>query len=146
MAAIADFLYAHGANILHADQHQDNEARMFFMRVEWSLDGFDLRPTSSFAISSGRWQREFHMRWRLAWPGAPPRIAIFVSRYQHCLVDLLHRYQIGEIAGEIAMIVSNHEDAGPLAAFYKIPFHCFPTTGANKAEIEDARDRFAAAE
>ena len=66
----------------------------------------------------------------------PPRIAIFVSRYQHCLIDLLHRYQIGEMAGHVAMVVSNHEDAGPLAAFHNIPFHCFPTTGASKAEIE----------
>lgn len=135
VAAMADFLYAHGANILHADQHQDNEARMFFMRVEWSLDGFDLSEPAfreQFSAVAG----EFHMRWRLAWPAVPSRIAIFVSRYQHCLVDLLHRYQIGEMAGEIAMIISNHEDAGPLAAFYKVPFHCFPTTAANKMEIE----------
>jgi formyltetrahydrofolate deformylase len=135
VAAIADFLYAHGANILHADQHQDNEARMFFMRVEWSLDGFDLNQ-QAFREQFGAVAHEFHMRWRLAWPAGPLRIAIFVSRYQHCLVDLLHRYQIGEMAGEIAMIVSNHEDARPLASFYKIPFHCFPTTGANKKEIE----------
>ena len=134
VAATADFLYAHGANILHADQHQDNEARMFFMRVEWSLDGFDLSEEAfrerfgggaNFTCAGG-------------WHGSVqrPRIAIFVSRYQHCLLDLLHRHQIGEMAGEIAMIVSNHEDAEPLASFYKIPFHCFPTTGANKMEIE----------
>lgn len=135
VAAIADFLYAHGANILHADQHQDNEARMFFMRVEWSLDEFDLSE-ETFRELFGAVACEFQMCWRLAWPAAPSRIAIFVSRHQHCLVDLLHRYQIGEMAGEIAMIVSNHEDAGPLASFYRIPFHCFPTTAANKMEIE----------
>lgn len=135
VAAIADFLYTHGANILHADQHQDNEARMFFMRVEWSLDGFDL-DQQAFRQQFEAVANEFHMRWRLAWPAGPLRIAIFVSRYQHCLVDLLHRYQVGEMGGEIAMIVSNHEDAGPLASFYKIPFHCFPTAGADKKEIE----------
>jgi formyltetrahydrofolate deformylase len=135
VAAIADFLYVHGANILHADQHQDNEARMFFMRVEWSLDEFDLSE-EQFREQFEAIARGFQMHWRLAWPAAPSRIAIFVSRYQHCLVDLLHRYQIGEMAGEIAMIISNHEDAGPLASFYKIPFHSFPTIGANKAEIE----------
>ena len=102
---------------------------------KWSLDGFDLSQ-QQFRDQFGAVAGEFNMRWRLAWPGMPPRIAIFVSRYQHCLIDLLHRYQIGEMAGHVAMVVSNHEDAGPLAAFHNIPFHCFPTTGASKAEIE----------
>jgi formyltetrahydrofolate deformylase len=135
VAAIADFLYAHGANILHADQHQDNEAGMFFMRVEWSLDGFDLNE-KAFQERFGVIAREFRMRWRVAWSVERPRIAIFVSRYQHCLLDLLHRNQIGEMAGEIAMIVSNHQDAESLASFYKIPFHYFATTSDNKMEIE----------
>jgi len=132
---MADFLYADGANILHADQHQGNETRMFFMRVEWSLDEFDLSE-ETFRELFGAVAYEFQMCWRLAWPVALSRIAIFLSRYQHCMIDLLHRYQIGEIAGEIAMIVSNHEDAGLLASFYKIPCHCFPNTVANKMEIE----------
>lgn len=135
VAAIADFLYAHGANILHADQHQDNEAGMFFMRVEWSLDGFDLCERT-FREQFGAVAREFRMHWRLAWPAAVSRIAIFVSRYQHCLVDLLHRHQIGEIGAEIGLIVSNHEDAGRLASFYKVPFHYFPTIASDKREIE----------
>jgi len=135
VATIANFLYAHGANILHADQHQDNEAGMFFMRVEWSLDGFDLNERTfeeEFAVIA----REFRMHCRLAWSGQRPRMAIFVSRYQHCLLDLLHRYQIGELAGEIAMIVSNHQDAEPLASFYKIPFHHFSPNKVNKTEVE----------
>lgn len=136
VAAIADFLYTHGANILHADQHQDNEAGMFFMRVEWSLDGFDL-DGGTFHEQFGAIAREFHMRWRLAWSAQKPRIAVFVSRYQHCLLDMLHRHQIGETAGDIAMIVSNHPDAEPLASFYKIPFHYFPVVNASKLEIEN---------
>ncbi len=105
------------------------------MRVEWSLDGFNLNE-EFFREQFGAIAREFHMHWRLAWPVQRPRIAIFVSRYQHCLLDLLHRYQIGELAGEIALIVSNHQDAERLASFYNIPFHCFPTTSANKIEVE----------
>jgi formyltetrahydrofolate deformylase len=66
VAAIADLLYAHGANILHADQHQDNEAEMFFMRVEWSLDGFDLNE-KAFQERFGVIAREFRLRWRVAW-------------------------------------------------------------------------------
>jgi formyltetrahydrofolate deformylase len=135
-AAIADFLYAHGANILHADQHQDNEVGMFFMRVEWSIEGFDLNE-EAFQEQFGTIAREFRMRWRLAWSVQRPRIAIFVSRYQHCLLDLLYHHQIGEVAGEIAMIVSNHQDAEPLASFYKVSFYCFPTTSANKIEVEE---------
>ncbi len=136
VATIADFLYAHGANILHADQHQDNEAAMFFMRIEWSLDGFDLGE-AAFREQFDAIAQKFQMRWRLAWPVQRPRIAIFVSRYLHCLLDLLHRHQIGELAGEIALIVSNHQDAEPLASFYKIPLHCLPITSANKMEVED---------
>jgi formyltetrahydrofolate deformylase len=135
VAAIADFLYAHGANILHADQHQDNDAGMFFMRIEWSLDGFDLKAEAC-QEQFGAIAHEFRMRWRLAWSVQRQRMAIFVSRYQHCLMDLLHRYQIGELPGEIALIVSNHQDAEPLASFYKIPFHYFPTTAPNKIEVE----------
>ena len=135
VAAIADFLYAHGANILHADQHQDNDAGMFFMRIEWSLDGFDLKAEAC-QEQFGAIAREFRMRWRLAWSVQRQQMAIFVSRYQHCLLDLLHRYQIGELPGEIALIVSNHQDAEPLASFYKIPFHYFPMTAPNKIEVE----------
>jgi formyltetrahydrofolate deformylase len=135
VASIAQFLYAHGANILHADQHQDNEAGMFFMRVEWSLDGFDLDP-AAFRREFEPIAQAFHMQWRLEWSAARPRIAIFVSRYQHCLVDLLYRNHIGEWPAEIALILSNHNDAAPLAAFYGIPFHYFAVTAANKLEVE----------
>jgi formyltetrahydrofolate deformylase len=134
VSTIAQLLYRHGANILHADQHQDHDAGMFFMRVEWSLDGFDLSE-ETFREQFGEIAREFHMSWRLAWSSQRQRMAIFVSRYQHCLLDLLHRYQLGELAGEIAMIVSNHPDAEGLASFYKIPFHYFSATAENKREI-----------
>jgi formyltetrahydrofolate deformylase len=136
VSTIAQLLYRHGANILHADQHQDHDAGMFFMRVEWSLDGFDLSE-ETFREQFGEIAREFHMSWRLAWSSQRQRMAIFVSRYQHCLLDLLHRYQLGELAGEIAMIVSNHRDAEGLASFYKIPFHYFTATAENKMEIEE---------
>jgi formyltetrahydrofolate deformylase len=136
VSAVAQLLYGHGANILHADQHQDNFAGMFFMRVEWSLDGFDLNE-EAFRDQFGVIAREFDMSWRLAWSSQRLRMAIFVSRYQHCLLDLLHRYQLGELAGEVAMIVSNHPDAEGLASFYKIPFRYFPGTPQNRTEIEE---------
>jgi formyltetrahydrofolate deformylase len=135
VAAIAQFLYAHGGNILHADQHQDNEEGKFFMRIEWSLDRFDL-DEAAFRQQFTRLADEFRMVWRLAWAGHRLRIALFVSRYQHCLIDLLHRHQIGELAGDIALVVSNHPDAKSLAAFYSVPFHHFPLASTDKLEVE----------
>jgi formyltetrahydrofolate deformylase len=73
------------------------------------------------------------MRWRLDWSVQRSRIAIFVSGYQHCLLVRLYRHQIGEVAGEIAMIVSNRRDAEQLASFTR----CFPNTSENKMEIEE---------
>jgi formyltetrahydrofolate deformylase len=138
VAAIANFLYRHGANILHADQHQDNEAGMFFMRVEWSLEGFDLDP-KRFPAEFSEVANLFNMHWRVAWSTVRPKTAIFVSSYQHCLIDLLHCHQIGELDCEISLIVSNHKNAEEFACFYKIPFHHFPVATTNKLEVEDCQ-------
>jgi formyltetrahydrofolate deformylase len=128
-------LYAHGANILHADQHQDREAGQFFMRVEWELEEFDLSPEdlrSQFAPIAER----LRLNWRVEYSSIPPKVAIFVSRYLHCLVDLLHRHQIGELPCTIAFIAANHPDAKPLAEFHGVPFHCIPVESADKKAAE----------
>ena len=135
VAAISNFLYSHGANILHADQHQDNEAGLFFMRLEFDLADFTL-DAEDFAREFQPIADRFRMRWRLEDTAKLARIAIFVSRYQHCLVDLLHRHQIGELRCEIALIVSNHEDARPLAEFYRVPFHHVPVNPDQKHAAE----------
>ncbi|HOK44650.1 MAG TPA: formyltetrahydrofolate deformylase [Bryobacteraceae bacterium] len=135
VAAIANFLYEHGANILHADQHQDNDLGLFFMRVEWSLDDFDL-PAEELPAAFEPVAERFEMRWRVEYSGVRPRVAIFVSRYLHCLMDLLHRHQTGELACDIPLIISNHPDAAPLAAFHGIPFHHVPVEKDKKAEAE----------
>jgi formyltetrahydrofolate deformylase len=75
VSTIAQLLYSHGANILHADQHQDNDAGMFFMRVEWSLNGFDLSE-GSFRVQFSEIAREFHMRRRLAWSSHRQRMVL----------------------------------------------------------------------
>jgi formyltetrahydrofolate deformylase len=135
VATISTFLYNHGANILHADQHQDNDVGLFFMRVEWDLDGFDL-DEPAFRVEFVPIADRFRMRWRLHYSAVAPRMAIFVSRYLHCLADLLHRHQIGELACRIPLIVSNHDEAKALAGFHGIPFHSTPIAPANKAEVE----------
>lgn len=135
VASIAQFLYEHGANILHADQHQDNEAGRFFMRIEWALEGFDLAE-NNFVEQFEPIARSFHMEWRLELSSRRPRIALFVSRDQHCLVDLLYRTQIDELKGDVALIISNHAEAKPVASFHGIPFHEIPITPANKLDAE----------
>ncbi|MGB9459166.1 MAG: formyltetrahydrofolate deformylase [Bryobacteraceae bacterium] len=138
VAAVAGALYRHGANITHADQHQDHEAGLFFMRVEWALEGFALDPfREEFNGIAG----ELNMRWRLALMAERPRVAIFVSQYLHCLVDLLHRQQTGELNCVIPLIVSNHSAAAPLAQFYGAQFRHVPVNAAEKdaAQAEHLR-------
>jgi formyltetrahydrofolate deformylase len=138
VASIADFLYRHGANILHADQHQDHELRSFFMRVEWDLSDFDL-DEPAFQHEFQPLADRFQMRWRLEYGASRPAVAILVSRYLHCLVDLLQKHQAGELPCRIAVIISNHGDAEPLAGFYGIPFHRIPVTADSKAAAEQAQ-------
>jgi formyltetrahydrofolate deformylase len=135
VAAIAQFLYSHGANILHADQHQDAEFGRFFMRVEWDLDGFQLEG-AGFREAFAPVAERFAMRWRLEYSEGRPAMAIFVSRYQHCLVDLLHRYRTGELRCTIPLVVSNHPDAREVSEFYGIPYHHIPVTRETKEQAE----------
>lgn len=135
VAAIADFLYRHNANILHADQHQDAAENLFLMRVEWDLDGFGLQP-EEFEREFTPIAQQFQMQWQLKLSGQKPRLAIFVSKYDHCLVDLLYRHQSGELACDIPLIISNHPDTQRIADFYGIPFEVVEVTKENKAEAE----------
>jgi len=135
VATIADFLYQHNANILHADQHQDAENNLFLMRVEWDLNGFAITP-DSFAEHFSPIAERFEMQWQLKQSQRRPRMAIMVSQYDHCLADLLHRHQSGELLCDISLIISNHRDTQRLAEFYGIPFHHIEVTKSNKAEAE----------
>jgi formyltetrahydrofolate deformylase len=135
VAAISDFLFRHNANILHADQHQDADLGLFLTRVEWDLAEFKL-PVADFAEEFKSVAERFEMRWRLELSATRPKMAIFVSTYDHCLADLLYRHESGELNCEIPLIVSNHPDAERLAAFHKIPFHFLPVTEAAKPGAE----------
>ncbi len=135
VSAVAGFLFSHGANILHSDQHQDADLGLFFLRTEWDLTDFDLTDDqfrSEFTPIATR----FNMNWRLEYSSRKLGVAIFVSAYQHCLIDLLYRNQIGELHCDVKLIVSNHEAAGRLAGFYGIPFRHTPVRSANKQDVE----------
>jgi formyltetrahydrofolate deformylase len=138
VASIANFIYSHEGNILHADQHQDSKLGRFFMRIEWDLKDFDL-DRESLHNQFEPIAKEFQMAWRIEYSHVLQTVAIFVSRHLHCLVDLLHRYQIGELRCKIPLIISNHPDARALAEFHQIPYHQVPVDPAKKVEAERAQ-------
>ncbi len=133
VAGISEFLYGHGANILHADQHQ--EGTLFLMRIEWDLDGFAL-PMSEFRHRFGPLAHKFDMQWRIADSDSRRRMAIFVSRYDHCLADLLYRHRSGELDCDIPLIIGNHPETESIAGFYGIPFHFVAVSPESKLDAE----------
>jgi formyltetrahydrofolate deformylase len=135
VAAIAEFLLRHDANILHADQHQDAELKLFLMRVEWDLQGFQL-ALDAFSAAFQPIAERFGMSWRIAESSRKPRLAVFVSKFDHCLADLLYRYQSGELHCELPIIVSNHEDTRWLAEAYRIPYQYLEIKKDAKHETE----------
>ena len=135
VATIADFVFRHGGNILHADEHGDEESGLFLMRVEFDPKDFDV-PLAEFGKHFSPVAEAFAMKWRLAQSTHRPRMIIFVSKYYHCLVDLLYRHQSGELACEIPLIISNHPDNQAVAEFYKIPYQIVSVTKENKAQAE----------
>ncbi len=140
VATIADFVYRHNGNILHADEHADEESGLFLMRVEFDPKDFDIDLTDKdldeFAKHFSPIAEKFQMNWRLAQSSHRPRMIIFVSKYDHCLVDLLYRRQSGELACDIPLIISNHADNKPLADFYKIPYAMVSVNKDNKHQAE----------
>jgi formyltetrahydrofolate deformylase len=133
VARVSSLLYERGANILHADQHNDHDLGLFFMRVEWELNGFDL---DAFKTAFTPIAQELRMTWKLTSSKQRPRVALMCSQYLHCMVDLLHRWHTGELVCEIPVIISNHREVEKLAAYYGVPFEHVPVTLATKAEAE----------
>jgi formyltetrahydrofolate deformylase len=125
VAAVAGFLAASGANIISSDQHStDPEGGEFFMRMELNLEQGDLGSLGrAFAQEVGE---RLDMQWRLADAGRPKRMAILVSREDHCLVDLLWRHRRGELDAEIPLVASNHPDWASDVEGFGIPYHHLP--------------------
>ncbi|MGA9060519.1 MAG: formyltetrahydrofolate deformylase [Terracidiphilus sp.] len=151
VARVSGLLYERGANILHADQHRDQELGLFFMRVEWDLGaahGGPLDESSGEGILSAPFDMErfkaafaplaaeLSMTWKLTSSARRPRVALFCSQYLHCMADLLHRWRTGELECDIPLIVSNHRAVENLAAFYGVPFEYMPVTRTTQAEAE----------
>ena len=136
VAALAQVLHGHGANILDSDQHTDPVAQKFFQRIRF--DAAELvtdRLTLERALAEVA--QRFGMTWQVAWEGTRKRVALFVSKYDHCLWDLLLRHRAGELVCDIPLIVSNHEELRPIAAQFGIRFEVFPIAQQTKRAQEE---------
>ncbi len=136
VAAISNFVFQNGGNILDSDQHSDLETNTFFMRVEWEVKDFKLTQAQA-QEELEKITQSFRINFELKYNNCLPRMTIFVSKYSHCLYDLLERYQQAELEVEIPLIISNHEDLRPVAEHFKVPYYCIPITAKNKKEAED---------
>lgn len=137
IAAISSFVAMHDGNIVSADQYVSvGEGRgNFFMRLEIEGEGFGIER-DEFGATFAPLARRHKMEWRVSYTDTPKKMAILVSRYDHCLVDLLWRWDAGELDARIPLIVSNHPGLHSRAELYEIPFHHLPITKETKAEQE----------
>ncbi len=134
-AAIANFIYWHGGEILHFEQHLAGPERFYLARIEWDLTRFEF-DLKEFPQRFEPIATEFSIQWRITTSSYRPRVAILVSKYDHCLIDLLDRQRIGELACEIPLMISNHEDARSHANHQGIPYHVISVTKENKPQAE----------
>ncbi|MCK5082983.1 MAG: formyltetrahydrofolate deformylase [Candidatus Omnitrophica bacterium] len=135
-ASMTNFIYENNGNIVHADQHIDEQSNTFFMRIEWSLDGFDIGK-EDIGEHFKAIANKFQMAWDLSFSDQRIRMGIFVSRHLHCLQDLLYRQQAGQLACDIPLIISNHPDARAVADHFGIKFLEIPITEDNKSGQEE---------
>jgi formyltetrahydrofolate deformylase len=136
VAAISQFLIAHNGSVLHSDDHLDRGRDLFLSRLEWDLDGFDI-PIGEFEHAFKPVAERFLIKYHLALTDYRPKIAILVSKYDHCLADLLYRHSTGDLVCDIVTIISNHPTAEAMADFYRVPFHLLSNP---KDKLESERE------
>lgn len=135
VAAVSDFIYRNNGNIIHADQHTDQEKGVFLQRVEWDMSGFAIDREDvhkSFLPIAER----FDMAWEVRFSDYSPRLAILVSRQSHCLYDLLSRWNMGEIRAELPIVISNHPDLKDIVEGFGVSYYCFPVGRDNRSQQE----------
>jgi len=135
VARVAGFIHEFGGNILDSDHHTDRETGDFLMRTEFALEGFQI-PRGEIASAFAPVAKVFDMRYEVHLSDHRPRLAILVSKQDHCLVDLLQRQRRGELAIDIPVILSNHDTCTMWADLFEIPFQVFPVTKETKREQE----------
>lgn len=136
LAEVTDFITVNKGNIIYLDQYVDHVENIFFMRIEWELNGFLVPQEKIEDYFETLYAQKYEMVFRLYFSDVKPRMAIFVSKMSHCLFDMLARYTAGEWNVEIPLIISNHPDLQHVAERFGIPFHLFPISKENKEEQE----------
>jgi formyltetrahydrofolate deformylase len=135
VAALSQLLYDHGANILQAQQHTDPIDELFFQRIRFDMTELDISRQALedlMEIECGRYQ----MSWSISYSDQRKRVAILVSKFEHCLYDLLLRHRLGEFACDVVRIISNHPNLEPVATQFGIPYQIFQITPETKTEQE----------
>jgi len=135
VARISHFIFERGGNILDLDEHVDPEEGIFFIRLVWDMTNFSISP-EDLKDAFLPLAKEFRADWDIHLPGQKRNVAIFISKYDHCVREILWRYQLGEYDIKIPLVISNHLDLEPLISQYGIPLHVFQITNENKTEQE----------
>ena len=135
VSRISHFIFERGGNILTLDEYVDPEDKMFSIRIVWSMEQFSI-PADDLADAFAPLAREFKATWSISFMEKRMRVAIMVSKYDHCIREILWRHSMDEFGIEIPLIISNHSDLEPIAERYSIPFYVFPITRENKSEQE----------
>jgi len=140
VAALSEFVFKNGGNILDADQHAEVETGLFFMRLRWDLGGFKLSraeiDTAMRALAT-----RFDLEWELTYSDVRPRVALFASKAPHCLYDLLLAHQLGELRGDLALVISNHEQLRSVAGHFGVRFEHVPVDASEKAVAEATQEK-----
>jgi len=140
VAALSRFVFDNDGNIIDADQHADLESGLFFMRLVWSLEAFKLgRPEMHAALAD--LAARFDLAWELTYSDIRPRVAVFASKAPHCLYDLLLSHQLGELGGDLAVVISNHEALASVAGHFGIRFEHVPVDGTQRGAAEGAQQK-----
>ena len=141
IASVTNFMASNHGNIVYIDQHVDREQNIFFMRLEceFASDSFSLDDFKK--LFSNTLAEKFKLDWKIFAAERKPKMALFISKYDHCLYDILGRYNSGELHLEIPFILSNHLNLKPIADSFNIPFYHVPVTKTTKQEAEQEQLR-----
>ncbi len=135
VARITEFIYVNNGNVNSLNEHVDIESRTFFLRVEWDMEGFRFGP-DEVKEELQHLTHELHAYWQIHFDSEKPAYAIFASKYDHCLRDLLWRNSMNDFEINVAMIISNHHGLEHIAQRYNVPYYVFPVNKENKSEVE----------
>jgi formyltetrahydrofolate deformylase len=139
VAALSEFVFQNGGNILDADQHAEAETGLFFMRLVWDTAGFKLDRGGIDAALS-QLAKRFDLGWELTFSDVRPQVAVFASKSPHCLYDLMLAHQLGELGGDLVLVVSNHEALRSVAGHFGVRFEHIPVSAGDKDAAEAAQE------